>query len=217
MTQKILLIAIERLMKALENYFEEGKYVAPFKSEEIANCVTSHAAAVAVSGMAAGVLPVAGSIASLGICVAANWRMYIKICDIIKVPFGETKLKAIASAVISNILGNIALVMGLQVASSLIPGVGIVTEGVLSFFVVYFAGIVFLNLLTELFNEKRGDIDIDNMTDEEVKVLIRKEVSRASKNKNVILKEVKNLFKQMREDGSLDRAGKEVDISDEEI
>ena len=63
MTQKILLIAIERLMKALENYFEEGKYVAPFKSEEIANCVTSHAAAVAVSGMAAGVLPVAGSIA----------------------------------------------------------------------------------------------------------------------------------------------------------
>ena len=217
MAQKILVIAIDRLMASLENYFDEGEYVVPFKSEELANCVVSHSAAVAVSGMAAGVLPVAGSIASLGICVAANWRMYIKICEIIKVPFGQTKLKAIASAVISNILGNLALFIGVQMASSVILGVGIVTEGILCFFVTYFAGYVFLNLLTELFNERRKDINIDDMTEDEIKEYVKKEVLKASRDKKGIFKEVKNTFVQMREDGSLDEAGKNIDISDDEI
>ena len=217
MAQSMLLVAIDRLIVALDRYFDEGEYVVPFKSEELANCVINHAAAVAVSGMAAGVLPLAGSVAAMGICVAATWRMYIKICEIIKVPFGANKLKAIASAGITNILANFATTIGLQIASSVIPGTGIVTEGILSFFIMYFAGIIFLNLLTNLFSEKRNDIDIENMTDEELKKYVKQEVLKASKNKKGIFKEVKSIFKQMREDGSLDRAGKEVDISDEEI
>lgn len=215
MAQSILLVAIDRLSIVMDEYFDNGEDVKLFKSEELASCVKSYSAAVAVSGMAAGVLPVAGSVAALGICVAANWRMYIKMCEIINVPFGKKKLKAISSAVVSNIMGNIALFIGLQMATSVVPGAGIVTEGVLTFFVTYFSAIVFLNMLTKVLGEKRKDIE--NMTDEEFKKYIKEEVSKSSKKKKDIYKECKNVFTKMYNDGSLDKAGKETDISDEEI
>ena len=74
-----------------------------------------------------------------------------------------------------------------------------------------------MNLLTELFNERRKDINIDDMTEDEIKEYVKKEVLKASRNKKGIFKEVKNTFVQMREDGSLDEAGKNIDISDDEI
>ena len=49
------------------------------------------------------------------------------------------------------------------------------------------------------------------------KEYVKKEVLKASRNKKGIFKEVKNTFVQMREDGSLDEAGKNIDISDDEI
>ena len=215
MAQSILLVAIDRLSIVMDEYFDNGEDVKLFKSEELASCVKSYSAAVAVSGMAAGVLPVAGSVAALGICVAANWRMYIKMCEIIKIPFGEKKLKVISSAVISNIMGNIALFIAAQTVSSVIPGTGIVTEGILSFFVVYFSAIVFLNVLTKIFSEKRKDIE--NMTEEQFKKYIRGEILKRKSDKRGIFKECKNVFTQMYNDGSLDKAGKDTDISDEEI
>ena len=215
MTESMLIEAIGRVVCLIDSDIEKNENIESLKTEELTSCVLTHAAAVAVSGMAAGILPVAGSVAALGICVAANWRMYIKMCEIINVPFGKKKLKAISSAVVSNIMGNIALFIGLQMATSVVPGAGIVTEGVLTFFVTYFSAIVFLNMLTKVLGEKRKDIE--NMTDEEFKKYIKEEVSKSSKKKKDIYKECKNVFTKMYNDGSLDKTGKETDISDEEI
>ena len=87
MTQQILLAVSEELLKAVSNYYESGEYVKPFRSKDLADCVVQHSAAVGIAAMGVGVLPGAGAVVAVGLATAAIWRMYIKICQIIGVPF----------------------------------------------------------------------------------------------------------------------------------
>ena len=75
MTQKMLMLVADELMKAVSNYYESGEYVKPFQSKDLADCVVQHSAAVGVSAMAAGILPGAGAVAAVGLAAAAIWRM----------------------------------------------------------------------------------------------------------------------------------------------
>lgn len=212
MTQKMLMVVSEKLLEAVSNYYESGEYVKPFRSKDLADCVVQHSAAVGVAAMGAGVLPGAGSVVALGIVVAAIWRMYIKICTIIGVPFGKNKLKALASAALTNIATQLGAVYALQIASSFIPGTGVISSGVVNFASTYIAGLLFLMVLTRLF--KTGRQDVEDMSDEELTASMK--AAFASIDVKAIFKEAKNIFTDMRKDGSLNRASEGVDISDEE-
>lgn len=213
MTQQMLMIVSDKLLKAVSNYYESGEYVKPFRSKDLADCVVQHSAAVGISAMGAGILPGAGAVISVGVATAAIWRMYVKICQIIGVPFGKNRLKAFASAVLTNIATQLAAVYATQVATSFIPGVGVITGGVVNFAATYFAGLIFLMVLTKLFKANRQDVE--TMTDAEVAASIKEAFSNIDK--KAVFKEAKNLFTSMRKDGSLNEVGKDVDISDEDI
>ena len=210
--QGMLMIAAERLMKAAELYFESGEDAKVFQSRDLADCVRNHAAAAGVAAAAMGVVPVAGTVAALAVLVGANWRMYIKICEIIGLKMGRDTLKAIASAVITNIAANIASVFAFSVLTSVVPGVGAVATGVMQFCTLYFAGLMFLNILTRLFRVRRKDIE--DMSNEEWIASIKKEI--AGIDKKALIKEAKNVFMEMKSNGSMEQAAKTVDISDED-
>ena len=211
MTQKMLMLVADELMKAVSNYYESGEYVKPFQSKDLADCVVQHSAAVGVSAMAAGIVPGAGAVAAVGLAAAAIWRMYVKICQIIGVPFGKNKLKAISSAALTNIATQMAGVYAIQLASSLIPGAGIVTSGVVNFATTYIAGLVFLMVLTRLFKTQRQDVE--NMSDEELVKSVK--AAFANIDAKAIFKEAKDLFTTMRKDGTLNEVSEGVDISDD--
>lgn len=212
MNQGLVYAAAEKLLAAVTAYFENGEDAKLFQSRDLADCVLSHAAAGGVAAMAAGVLPGAGSVISAAIATGAIWRMYIKVCQIIGVSFGKNKLKAISSAVLTNLITQLAGIFAMQVAASFIPGAGLVIVGVGNFTVTYFAGLIFLNVLTKIFQAKRTDIE--EMSNEEWVNSIK--MAFSSIDKKAVLNEAKNLFMQMRKDGSLDEAGKNIDISTEE-
>lgn len=212
MTQRMLLVVSEELLKAVSNYYESGEYVKPFHSKDLADCVVQHSAAVGVAAMGAGILPGVGSVVAIGIGTAAIWRMYVKICTIIGVPFEKNKLKALASAVLTNIATQMGAVYALQIATSFIPGAGVISSGIVNFASTYIAGLIFLMVLTRLF--KTGRQDVEDMSNEELVASMK--AAFANIDLKIVFKEAKNIFMDMKKDGSINQIGENVDISDEE-
>lgn len=212
MNETLLITAAERLLTAIELYFANEEDVKLFKSRDLASCVLNHAAAAGVAAMAGGVLPAAGSVVAVTIVAGAIWRMYIKICKIIGVHFGKNKLKAISSAVLTNIITQLAGVFAIQLATSFIPGAAVIILGIGNFAITYFAGLIFLNVLTELFGSRRQDID--DLNTEDWKESIKSAMSHIDK--KAVFKESKEIFNELRKNGSLESMGKNVDISAEE-
>lgn len=208
MSSGLMAVAADRLLAALSEYYDSGEYVKPFSSQEIADCVINHAAAAGIAAMAPGVIPGVGLGLAAAITTGAVWSMYIKMSKMIGTSITEKTLKVIASAAISNIAMNAAVFLAL----TLIPGVGAIATGVINFAAVYAAGLIFLTTLTRLFKVKRTDIE--DMSDEEWKASVKAAVG--SINMKSILKEAKDIFMEMRKDGSLDQVGKDVDISMDE-
>lgn len=212
MTQRMLLVVSEELLQAVSNYYESGEYVKPFHSKDLADCVVQHSAAVGVAAMGAGILPGVGSVVAIGIGTAAIWRMYVKICTIIGVPFGKNKLKALASAVLTNIATQMGAVYAFQIATSFIPGAGVISSGIVNFASTYIAGLIFLMVLTRLF--KTGRQDVEDMSNEELVASMK--AAFANIDLKVVFKEAKNIFMDMKKDGSINQIGENVDISYEE-
>ncbi|MDE7261345.1 MAG: hypothetical protein K2N78_04685 [Oscillospiraceae bacterium] len=197
------------MLEAIIDYYGDGEYVKTFQSKKLADCVVQHAATAGVAAMAGGILPGVGSVIATGIVTGAVWSMYIRICKIIKVDLGKNKLKALASAVLSNIAVNLAGVLAIGIAASFVPGASIVICGAGNFAVVYIAGIIFLNALTRLFHVSRKDLE--NMNDEE----LMKSVKASAKgiDMKAIFKEAKNVFMDMKRSGELDQVSGSVDIN----
>ena len=209
--QSLLMIA-DILVDNMIDYYGSGDYVKPFCSKELADCVIQHAAAAGVPAMAAGVLPGAGSLIATGIGAGAIWAMYIRICKIAKIKFEKNRLKVLASAVLTNLLTQLAGVFAIEVAASFIPGAGVVVCGVGNFAVVYIAGIIFLQTLTKMFRVMRNDVE--NAGDEEWIASIKESIRKMDK--KALFREAKNVFMDMRKSGDLEQTGKAVDISPED-
>ncbi len=209
---RLLDIVIGQLLDALERYYESGEYTRPFKRKEIADCVIRHSAACGVASMAAGVLPAAGTAISVAIATGAIWAMYIRISKMIEVELRKDMLKVLASAAISNIVFNLGAVIAGEIALSFIPGAGIICSGIISFAMVYIAGILFLRILTGLFKAKFSNWD--NLSEEELKDAAQ----AAAKNTNMkeIFAEAKNIFKDMRKNNTLNTTAEGTDIDPED-
>lgn len=209
---RLLDMAIDHLLEALATYYESGEYVRPFKRKEIADCVIKYAAAGGVASMASGVLPGVGSAIAVAISTGAIWAMYIKLCKMIGITLKKEMLKILASAAVSNIIMTLGSFILTAVTVSLIPGAGIISGGIISFAVVYIAGILFLQILTGLF--KANFSNWDDLSEEELKASVQ------SAAKYIDLKavfiEAKNVFKEMRKDGTLDQAAGGTDINPED-
>ena len=192
---------------ALKEYMSSGAYAENFDSRELADIVVVHSAAAGVAAMAAGVLPGVGSIIASGIAVGAIWSMYVMIGKYLHLTLGKDLWKAIGSAVIANIVTQLAGVLVLELAVGFIPGASIIAAGVVNFGVTYVAGIIFLKALTEIF--KAGG-DPNNMTCDQVK----KKFNEAAKSVNVkdAFSEAKSTFSKMKKEGTLNEKGKGVDI-----
>ena len=202
----------DQLLDAIIDYYGDGNYVKTFHSKELADCVVQHAAAAGVAAMAGGILPGVGSVIATGIATGAVWAMYVRICKIIKVDLGKNKLKALASAVLSNVAVNLAGMLAVGVAVSFVPGASIVICGAGNFGIVYIAGIIFLNALTRLFHVSRKDIT--DMSDEE----LMNSVTASAKGTNVkeLFRVAKDVFMDMKRSGELDQVGGSADINPED-
>lgn len=201
-------LAAEKLLEAAMKYYESGEYVKPFQSKDLADCVVQHAAAAGVAAMGTNLLPGVGGLISGGVACGAVWTMYIKICKTIGVPFSKNKLKALSSALLTNLVTQLAGVFAL----SFIPGAGAVAAGVVNFSVTYFAGLTFLIMLTKLFKTERKDsLEFDNDAWKESFKSALKEVD-----KKAIIKEAKDLFMNMKNSGTLEEVGKDVVFESED-
>ena len=204
----ILNTAADNLLKEMIDYYVSGEYTKPFSSEELADCVINHAVAAGMAAIASSVVPGIGAGVVTVVTTVAVWRMYIKMAAMIGTPIKEKTLKVIASAAISNMAMNAAV----MIVVSFLPVVGTVASGVINFASVYTAGLIFLTTLTRLFKVKREDIN--DISNEEW----LENVKDAFENINVkkVIKEAASLFSDLHESGRLEQMGKDVDLTDDD-
>ncbi len=203
----ILNTAADNLLKEMIDYYVSGDYTKPFSSEELADCVIDHAAAAGLAAIAGSVLPGVGAGIATAVTTVAVWRMYIKMAKIIGTTLKEKTLKVIASAAISNIAMNTAVML----VVSFLPVVGTVACGVINFASVYIAGLIFLTTLTRLFKVRREDIN--DISNEEWAENVKEAIENINMKK--ITKEAISLFSDLHESGRLEQLGRNVDISDD--
>ena len=146
-TEKVLLTG---LIKALGEYYEEA--------DEIGKIIIQSAVVAAAAGAAGSVIPGLAIIGAITSSVGAIWSMYIRMCAKLGLKFGKDTLKALASAVVSNIVANIGGIIAVEIVSSFLPGISIAVGAVLDFCVVYLAGMMFLTLLLKML-KRYGSIE----------------------------------------------------------
>lgn len=198
-----LKLVVELFAKEMKH---DGFLGSRFKNEDIVNCVIGHSAATAVAAMAAGLLPGAASVVATGIAVASIWTMYWRICKIAGIKLKKNVIKALASAVLANIVTQFAGLILAEVVLSFVPGLAIVICGMVNFAVVYFAGLVFIKALTDIFKAKR-DVNLNGV---DIEAAVKK--ATASTNKDAVFKESKSVFNAMHKDGSLKKEGRKAQM-----
>lgn len=208
----MLSLASEKLFQVVMEKYKQGEFTKLFQSSDIENCVMMHAAAAGVAAMAPGVVPGVGFGVAGAITTGALWHMYVKICSIIGVKFGENLLKSVASAVLSNLAVNLAGFFAVDLIVAFIPGASIIACGVFGFVTVYVAGLLFLNILVGLFETERHDLG--NMSAEELKDTVAAAASEVDL--TAVAKEAKSAFTDLRKSDMLEKMGKDVDISNDE-
>ncbi len=186
---------IESLVKA--GHFRKDVEVEIKVDEAIEkNCIGA-----AASSLAAGLLPGIGSVAATAICVGFIWRMYYQINQALGIRLSKNFLKSIASALLTNLLTGLGGIIVLEAAAtviSLIPGIGSVGAAILlaavDYGLVYVAGLVYVKMLTNLFQAKK---DINQMTAEEVSEILNHTFDAGKQ-------EYKVVFEKVREDAKKD-------------
>ncbi|MBO4547084.1 MAG: hypothetical protein J5700_05855, partial [Treponema sp.] len=159
-----LTVAINELLASL------GSKEESVTSEELLKIVKFHAIGAAASNAAAGLIPGVGGTAAAACCAGFVWTMYVRLSKRIGIPFEKNILKALASAVVTNLIGYAAAFLVATSVVSLIPGIGSVAasavDASLGYAVVYVSGIIYMNLLANLVKGKKN---ISEMSEKEIK------------------------------------------------
>lgn len=168
--------------------------------DEMMSLVKTHAAGAAASLMAAGAIPGAGSAIAIGIESGFVWSMYYRICSKLKISIRKNVLKSLGSALITNLGASIASELIAGTVLSFFPGIGTLgaaaVNGLMGYSITYYAGIVFMNLLTRVF--KAGG-SLEDMSEKEMKNImsgVTKDVKFSD-----IKDEAKQGFKDRKKDG----------------
>ena len=188
----------------INNYYDElleatGSSDKNVTSQDLNKLIQFHAIGAAASSAAAGLIPGAGGVAATACYAGFVWAMYGRLCKKLGIPFGKNLLKALASAVVTNIAAAAVTTLIATSVVSLIPGIGSVaasaTDAALGYAVVYVSGIIFMKLLTKMMKNKK---DLSNISEDELKHMAEttiKEVDVKS-----LLKEAKNEYKTAKDE-----------------
>ena len=213
MSMRDWVIYFDTLIRVAEKIVDLVKgWTKNLESEELACIVVNHACAAAATGMATGVLPGVAAIIAGGISIGAIWHMYYAIGKYLNLSFNIDILKAVGSAILSNIVNQLWGVLAVEFAATFIPIVAIPATGLIFFVVTYLSGLTFLMLLAYIFQAggNPAEMTADEMKEKAKKV--GREIDFKSEFKNA-----KEGFNRMREDGSLDKQAEGVDIENNNI
>lgn len=189
-----------------------GDFLNGTKIESIKDTVNTFAISAAVLGAAADVIPGAGGLLAALAQTGLVWALYVKINKTLGIAISENALKFVGSAIATNIItsaGYMILAYAAAAVMSFIPVFGqagsAVTHLALGYILIYAAAVVYLNFLTRTY-KANGSFTFDDS--DKTKDIIRDTV----KDSNVkgIIKEGKNAFKEVKDNGDIARAQKEL-------
>ena len=213
MSMKDWIIYFDTLISVAEKIINLVKgWTTNLESEELACIVVNHACAAAATGMTAGVLPGVASIIAGGISIGAIWHMYYAIGKYLNLSFNTDILKAVGSAILSNIVNQLWGVLAIEVAATFIPIIAIPATGLIFFVVTYLSGLTFLILLAYIFQAGGNPAE---MTAEEMEKNAKEVGSKIDLKSE--FNHAKEGFKKMRKDGSLGKQAEGVDIENYNI
>lgn len=183
-------------------------------NEEVAKIVNQHGAAAAVSAVAA-LFPGAGPTACMVAQTTVVYSMYVRMNHALGIKLNKNVMKALASAVIGNLVGNVSsIILGLVGATilSLIPGLGnaaaTLTMIATGYATVMISALCYGKTLLSLSKLGRN---IEHMSESEIENAVKHEMSLRDLNADV--EAYTNAYKQGRRDGTF--TGKEhIDLED---
>ena len=138
------------LLKQLGPVLKDG-YSHGFSEDKVEDIIVKHSIASAAAGLAAGFLPGVGAIIAAITGSGAIWTMYYRICQEMQIPLSKNILKALGSAILSNIITQLGGVLALELIASFIPGIAIIANAAACYGITYLAGFLFIKLLVNLF------------------------------------------------------------------
>ena len=137
---------------------------------ELSETVQIHSGAAAAAGLASGWIPGAGALAASGIAAASIWSMYARINNALGLSLSENILKSLAAGVAANLASYFVGGLVIGTVFSLVPGLGSVASSVVVGGTIYAltvaSGIVYMKVLTELFE---AGVDPTKLDEEQLK------------------------------------------------
>ena len=156
-----------------------------------------------MAGVAPGIAGVAAALTQAGFV----WANYVQINKTLEISMSENTAKFIGSAVVTNLITNAGAFAGVIVGStimSVLPGgqiLSVAMSAALGYVIVYVSAIIYLKLITRMM-QSDGTLKVAESDD--TKHIIR-DIIKESNIKDMV-NEGKAAYKQVKKDGSIDRA-----------
>ena len=194
--------SVESLLVLVE---KRGVHVT---SQELINIIRNHSIGAMASMMASGMLPGVGGVAATAVEIGFVWTMYYRICEKLNINLKKETLKAIGSALITNIAASVVSQIIASTVLSVIPGLGTLGSmalcGFMGYYLTYYSGVVFMQLLIRIFKAGRTP---EEVSEGELKKMMKDIVSRITPKD--VRKEAQQAYKEDRE--HTDRAATSLD------
>ena len=186
---KILTASIKQLCIAANKQAEKQL------GRDLAEIVQLHSGAAAAAGLASGWIPGAGAAAATAVAAGSIWSMYGRINGALGLSIGDNIMKTLAAGVATNLASSVIAGLALGTFFSLFPGIGSIPAAIAIGGTIYSltvaSGIVYLNVLTEIFNSgvnpnQCSEEDLKNMANDVISDIdieaIKKEAKKSYKN-----------------------------------
>lgn len=164
---------------------------------EIADIVQQHAIATSAAAVASGAIPGAGGVVALGIASASTATMYGRLGAAMGVRLHNGVLKAVASAVIADLAGALAVSVAATAAISFIPFFGNMSAaaitGITNYCFIYLAALIFIKVIAGL-----GVTRIETMSADEIKRAAH--CAKEAMNMKDAIREARNNYKSKSKD-----------------
>ena len=138
-------------------------------AEETEKNIITCAFTAATADDLGGAIPGLAVVTTIISCVGAVWVMYGKLCSCLWIKMRDNTLKLLARAALANIAGNLASVLLSMAATLLIPGGSIAASAIITFLVVYLAGLAFLQMVLNLAEKSNDPYAFSDISDGEMK------------------------------------------------
>lgn len=166
--------------------------------EQCEKTIVKHGLAAAAAAVAAGFVPGAGGVISIGICFGFVWAMYYRLAALFNIKISKNILKTIASVAVAEITAYLIIVLAATTVLTFIPGLNIGAAtlcAMVNFGMVYIAGYLYIQMLTKLF--KAGK-DPDQLTEDEWKNVAKATADEVDM--DAVYQEAKDVHKQVKND-----------------